>query len=103
MSNHSRRIGLFARSLSRPSDGDIIVFTWPQDPSQTYAMRLVGLPGEEIVIRDGAVWADGAKLTPPEYLQGTGLSSGHSARTSVWVGDRRGSGLACGRRVLRAG
>jgi hypothetical protein len=27
-----------------------------------------GLPGEEIIIKDGAVWADGVRLNPPPSL-----------------------------------
>jgi hypothetical protein len=30
--------------------------------------RLVGLPGETIVVRDGAVWANGQRLEPPAAL-----------------------------------
>jgi hypothetical protein len=33
-------------------------------------MRLVGLPGEEVVIRDGVVWIDGQRHDPPESLHG---------------------------------
>ena len=32
------------------------------------AKRLVGLPGETIVIKDGAVWANDQKLIPPTHL-----------------------------------
>ena len=32
--------------------------------------RLVGLPGETVVIKDGAVWIDGRKLDPPLPLKG---------------------------------
>jgi signal peptidase I len=54
----------------KPRRWDIIVFQYPEDPSMLYVKRLVGLPGEEITIRDGSVWADGNELTPPEPLQG---------------------------------
>ncbi len=54
----------------KPRRWDILVFRVPDDPSTNYAMRLVGLPGEEVVIRDGAVWIDGKKLDPPEPIRG---------------------------------
>jgi len=47
---------------------DLLVFRYPEEPSTLYVKRLVGMPGETIVIKDGAVWADGEKLTPPERL-----------------------------------
>jgi signal peptidase I len=54
----------------KPQRWDVIVFRFPGDPSTNYVKRLVGLPGETIHIADGAVWADGIKLEPPEALQG---------------------------------
>lgn len=52
-----------------PKRWDIIAFQYPSDPRQIYVKRLVGLPGETIVIKDGGVWADGQRLTPPEDLK----------------------------------
>jgi len=49
---------------------DLLVFRVPFDPSVVYVKRLVGLPGEELLIRDGAVWINGKKLKPPEELRG---------------------------------
>jgi signal peptidase I len=56
--------------LLEPKRWDMVVFRYPEDPSTLYAMRLVGLPGEQITIQDGAVWADGQKLTMPKELEG---------------------------------
>lgn len=56
--------------LLQPRRWDMIVFRFPEDPSVSYVMRVVGLPGEEVVIRDGAVWIDGEKQEPPEALRG---------------------------------
>ncbi len=47
---------------------DLVVFKYPEEPRQNYVKRVVGLPGEEIVIRDGFVFANGVKLeTPANY------------------------------------
>jgi len=56
--------------LLAPQRWDLVVFRYPEDPSTLFVMRLVGLPGEEITIRDGAVWADGKKLELPKELEG---------------------------------
>lgn len=46
-----------------PRRWDVVVFRFPGDPRQNYIKRLVGLPGEHIMILDGDVYvsADGAK------------------------------------------
>ncbi len=53
-----------------PNRWDLIAFRQPDDPSTVYVMRLVGLPGEEVIIRDGTIFANGQRLTPPETLRG---------------------------------
>jgi signal peptidase I len=52
----------------RPRRWDLVVFRKPQDPSILHVTRLVGLPGEEIHLDDGAVWANGSRLRPPESI-----------------------------------
>lgn len=54
----------------QPQRWDMITFRLPSDPKIMYIKRLIGLPGETIVIRDGAVWANGQKLEPPPELLG---------------------------------
>ncbi len=53
----------------RPRRWDLVVFRKPQDPSILHVERLVGLPGEEIHMDDGAVWANGRRLRPPESIR----------------------------------
>ncbi len=61
---------ILVNKLLRPRRWDMLVFKFPEDPAVNYVMRVVGLSGEEVVIRDGAVWIDGQKQEPPEALQG---------------------------------
>ncbi|MGA2034180.1 MAG: signal peptidase I [Thermoguttaceae bacterium] len=53
-----------------PRRWDVVVFLFPEEPTNLYTKRLVGLPGEEVSIKDGAVWINGEKQTPPESLKG---------------------------------
>ena len=39
-----------------PIRGDIIIFSYPNNPSIQYASRVVGLPGETIQVRDTSVY-----------------------------------------------
>ncbi len=41
---------------------DIMVFIPPDDPETLYIKRVIGLPGETIVVEDGKVYADGVEL-----------------------------------------
>lgn len=53
-----------------PRRWDLVVFRAPDKPSQLYVSRLVGLPGEQVLIKDGAVWIDGVRQTPPDSIGG---------------------------------
>jgi len=41
--------------MGEPSRGDVVVFHPPSDSRKYYVKRIVGLPGDEIIIRDGKV------------------------------------------------
>jgi signal peptidase I len=42
--------------FSRPQRWDVVVFRWPGRPTENYIKRLVGLPGESLMILDGDVF-----------------------------------------------
>ena len=50
-----------------PARGDIVLFTYPEDKSQTYIKRVIGMPGEAVEIRHGSVFING-KLLNESYL-----------------------------------
>jgi signal peptidase I len=45
--------------LRTPRRWEVAVFICPSDKSKPYVKRVVGLPGEQIQLRDGDVWIDG--------------------------------------------
>ena len=75
-----------ACKLLAPRRWDLIVFRYPADPSASYVKRLVGLPGEHVEIRDGAVWINGEKLEPPESIRGIPYSPNIEANGRVFAG-----------------
>lgn len=63
---NSRMIGLRAAYWFKdPQRGDIIVFKFPDDPSQTFVKRVIGLPGETVEIINGVTYIDGVALDEP--------------------------------------
>lgn len=55
-----RLLGLrFSYAFSEPKRGDIIVFKYPDDESQNFVKRIIGLPGETIHIEDGKIYING--------------------------------------------
>ena len=36
----------------KPRRGDVVVFRFPQDPSRSFIKRIIGLPGETVIIED---------------------------------------------------
>ncbi len=52
-----------------PQRGEVIVFEAPGDRDRDYIKRVIGVPGDVVVIRDGAVYLNGRLLQEP-YLPG---------------------------------
>lgn len=51
--------------LHDPERGDIIILKSPLDPSRDYIKRVIGLPGDHILIRDHTVLVNGKPLDEP--------------------------------------
>ena len=55
-----------------PQRGEVVVFKYPQNPSQRYIKRIVGLPGETVEIEAGSViifnWEGSQILDESDYL-----------------------------------
>lgn len=66
-------VNKLAYFLSEPKLGDVIVFHFPRDPDQEYIKRVIGLPGDRVVIKGGKVYVNGDLLqedyiaAPPVY------------------------------------
>jgi len=48
--------------------GDVVVFWYPKDRSKSFIKRVLGVPGDEVEIRNGIVYVNGARISEP-YLK----------------------------------
>jgi signal peptidase I len=70
-------------AIGEPQRGDVIVFRLPSDPSTHFIKRLVGLPGDRVVVRDNQVTINGtpvALTADGVYAGGYGFSGADLAR-----------------------
>jgi signal peptidase I len=66
-----------------PERGDVVVFRWPGDISQTWVKRVVGLPGERVQMRGGRLFINGQ----PALLRADGMGESENddgSRTKVY-------------------
>lgn len=61
-----------AYQFSEPQRGDIVIFKFPDDETQKYVKRVIGLPGEKVTIEDGKIYINDATVPLKEdYLKET--------------------------------
>ncbi|MBV9227481.1 MAG: signal peptidase I [Acidobacteriaceae bacterium] len=58
-------ISKYLLPYQEPKHGDIIVFRYPPDISQTLVKRLIGLPGDRLRITNGVLYRNGVRLNEP--------------------------------------
>lgn len=53
-----------------PERGDIIIFKFPDDETENYVKRVIGLPGEKVVIAEGKIYINDSSVPLEEdYLK----------------------------------
>ncbi|HZQ29520.1 MAG TPA: signal peptidase I [Patescibacteria group bacterium] len=56
-------------NFEKPKLGDVIVFKAPPDPEKSFIKRVIGTPGDSIIIENGKVILNGKQLDESAYLK----------------------------------
>ncbi|MDP3993096.1 MAG: signal peptidase I [bacterium] len=63
-----------------PARGDVVAMYWPGEVEKRFIKRIVALPGETVMVKDGKVYINGVRLEE-DYLDSSVVTSSELTRT----------------------
>lgn len=65
-----------ATEFGKPYRGEVVLFPFPDDPTQIYVKRIIGMPGDTITIHNEHVYINGKVLAEPYLTTANGVTLG---------------------------
>lgn len=62
-------VNKLAIEFGQPYRGEVVTFHWPDNPSEVFVKRIIGLPGDTVTVTNNAVYVNGKKYTVPDIVQ----------------------------------
>lgn len=87
-------------SFDAPTRFDVVVFLPPHEPNKNYVKRLVGLPGDTLLMRDKVLFINGAEQVEP-YVRHTDPHGDIFIPSMEWQLDHAAEGEAAPQRPTR--
>ncbi|HBB64488.1 MAG: signal peptidase I, signal peptidase I [candidate division WS6 bacterium GW2011_GWC1_33_20] len=66
----------FTYKFAVPQRGDVIIFQYSD--TQDFIKRIIGIPGDEVMIKDGKIYINGEQLKESNYLDASVITNGGS-------------------------
>ncbi len=69
---------------AEPERGDVVAFRLPPDDATDYVKRVVGLPGDQVQMRNGELWLNGAAVKREHIDDFVYQEDGRTVRAKRW-------------------
>jgi signal peptidase I len=76
-------VSLLAYKKSPPERGDIVLYRYPQEPSKIHMHRIIGFPGESVLLKDHLIFINGEQLEEKWAVKVRHYNAGKLARRKM--------------------